>query len=519
MLQLAVVVVTVAVCGIAATTIANRLVRDSASDRARSLAVTLALDAEISDALGDADPTARLQPMVEAIRHQTGVSFIVVMTPEGTRITHPSPSEIGRPYIGTIAPAQQGRTFAETYTGTLGPSVRTITPVRDAATGEIVGLISVGIVLDDIYAAFRRELPFVLGAVALALVLAVLGSWLVARRLRRQTFGMGPTQLARVYEHHDAVLHSVREGLFVIDPDGRLVVANDEARRLAGLDDEDRGRPLDELDLADDLARLLRSGPGADDQVALLGERLVVVNQARAEAEGRLLGTVVTLRDLSEVAALREELGAVQTLSESLRATMHEASNRMQVVVTLIEMGDVDAAVRFATAGSADAQRLADELTELVGEPALAALLLGKTAEARERGVELTVSDETTVPPGVWDPDDLATVVGNLVDNAIDAAATGDRPGRVEVTIVVDGDDLVAEVRDTGPGLPPEVVERMFDPGWSTKPDDPARAHGRGLGLALVRRVADRLGGDVRATEADGAVVTVRLPRRQEARA
>jgi Histidine kinase-, DNA gyrase B-, and HSP90-like ATPase/Response regulator receiver domain len=228
------------------------------------------------------------------------------------------------------------------------------------------------------------------------------------------------------------------------------------------------------------LGELLASGRDAHDEIHLTGEAVVVVNQAPVTRQGRAFGTVATLRDHTELQALTGELDSVRGLAESLKSQAHESANRLHAVVALIELGRPDAAVEFATAELAAAQRLADQLLAVVEEPVLVALLLGKAAEATERGVELVVSDDTAVKATLIDPRDLVTAVGNLIDNAIDAALAAPPPRRVTVTVRQDEAELLVRVADTGAGLDPAGLDQAFTRGWSTKPA--GRPHGRGLG-------------------------------------
>jgi sensor histidine kinase regulating citrate/malate metabolism len=180
-------------------------------------------------------------------------------------------------------------------------------------------------------------------------------------------------------------------------------------------------------------------------------------------------------------------------------------------VVSLIELGRTADAVAFATAELEVAQRLTDRLVTTVGEPVLSATLLGKAAAASERGVELVITEDTSVPEDLQlSPRDLVTVVGNLLDNAIDAAADAPPPARVTVTVVEGQGELLVRVADTGRGLEPDRLLDAFRRGWSTKPA--TSAHGRGLGLALVGQVVHRLGGRISVDRGVGAIFTVRIP-------
>ena len=343
-----------------------------------------------------------------------------------------------------------------------------------------------------------------------ALALAATGSWLLSRRLRRQTHGLGPAQMTRMYEYYDAVLHSVREGLVVLTTDRRVALVNDEGRRLLGLDADAPviDQPVAGIDLPPAAAELLGSGRDARDEPILAGDRVLVANQRTTRFEGAVLGTVLTLRDQTELRTLASELDSVRALTEALQAQTHESANRLHTVLTLVELGRADEAVRLATRDLALAQQLTDRVVGAVTEPALAALLLGKSAQAGERGVDLVIEPDCRLDDSPLPTGDLLTVVGNLVDNALEAVAGTPAPRRVRVFVGAADDELVVRVADSGPGLAPERVADAFRRGWSTK------STGRGLGLALVGQVVRRHGGSAEVARSDdgGSLFTVRLP-------
>jgi two-component system CitB family sensor kinase len=586
-LQVAGVVVLALVAGAWQWTSARAETERAAAARCTALATSIADNPFVLEALASDDPSASLEPYALDLMRDTDTDFVTVMTPDRTRLTHPDPAEIGRPFLGTIEPALAGRSFTETYAGTLGPSVRAVVPVRDD-DGSVVALVSAGVTVDSVSAALGQRLPLLVGGALATVALGALAAWLLSRHLRRVTRGLGPEELGRVSDHHEAVLHSVGEGLVLVDDQARLTLANDHAAVLLGLpplaDDVARHPvPVAELDLPAPLAELLRSGDEAQDEVHLAGDRVLVVNQRIATAPGpgrgragtrpgasrggagRRLGTVTTLRDHTELRQLTDELRTMSTLSEALRAQTHEFANRLHTIVALIELGRADEALRFASDELDLGQVLADQVVAAVDEPVLAALLLGKSAQARERAVEL----ELHVSPDFGTPRvpvrDLVTVLGNLVDNALDAAAprwrdahtgadvntdtdTGaglehdlertvnpvvahaprndgvhrpqrgasDRAGRATVRVSLERPApgvLRIAVSDSGPGLP--EGRDVFARGVSTKPGG---AEGRGIGLALVAQVARRAGGtvDARSTEG-GTTITVDLPDDEEA--
>jgi sensor histidine kinase regulating citrate/malate metabolism len=240
---------------------------------------------------------------------------------------------------------------------------------------------------------------------------------------------------------------------------------------------------------------------------------VLVVSQAPPRPAGRSAGSVVTLRDHTDLQELTGELASVRSFAEALRAQAHEAANRLHTTVSLVELGRVDEAVGFATAELASAQQLTDRVVEAVGDPVLAALLLGKAATAHERGVRLEIDPATDVRPTGIPGGDLVTIVGNLIDNAIDAALAGDPPREVDVAAWVADGRLEIRVEDSGPGVAEEDLPRVFEQGWTTKDDGGApRGLGRGLGLALVAQAVRRHGGTLSCRPGPGAEFRVSLP-------
>lgn len=504
-LQVAVVVLIVVVGSALAVLDARADSADAAREEVTAIATSLADAPSTADALASADPSSRLQPVAEQIRAATGIAFITIMAPDRTRYTHTDPAQIGRPYVGTVGPALRGETFTETYTGTLGPSIRTAVPVR-AADGRIVGIVAAGITLRTLTENWVAQLPLIAGIGAVALMIALAGLWLIRRRLLRHTGGLAPDDLRVMYDHHDAVLHAVREGLVVSDA-GRPVLVNDAARRLLGISADGSGAEVRDGDVS---AFLVGGDEPLHDQFYAVDGRVLLVNRVPVQS-GRATA-VITVRDRTEIAEALGELDSMTRFAEALRSQAHESANRLHTIVALIEMGRADEAAGLATGDLALAQRLVDRVDLRVTEPTLGALLLGKSAEAAERGIAFTLTEESAMgddAAGVLSAADLITVVGNLIDNALDACDPDDP--WVEITVVGDADGVRIVVADSGAGMSPDALARALRRGYSTKSGGD-RA-GRGLGLALVAQVVAGHRGSITATDTYGSVVTVQIDR------
>lgn len=514
-LQLVVLLVVVLGSLALAYTDARRDADDAATDQVLAVARTVAESPLIDEAIERADPPVVLQPYAELVRRDTATDFVVIMDPRGVRWTHPDPANIGGKFLGSIDRAQRGQAHTERYTGTLGPSIRAVVPVlRD---DRVIALVAVGLTVAKVDDALLRTLPQLGAAALVVLAVGLAGALLISRRLRRQTHGLGEREITRMYEYYDAVLRAVREGLILLDRQGRIQLVNAEGARLLGLDATVTGRPVTEVGLPDELADALSGPEEITDEIHLVDARMLVVNRRPAGPGGRGLGSVVTLRDHTEIQALSGELDTVRGLADSLRAQNHEAANRLHTVVSLIEIGRAADAVAFATDELELAQQLTDRVVSAVEHPVVAALLLGKAAQAGERGVQLRLSDDSRLRELPVDPHDAVTLIGNLVDNAIDATGETDRPRQVRVDLRTDGAAFLLRVDDSGPGLDAHQRQLAFRRGWSTKTDD--TRFGRGLGLALVVQVVRRYGGriDVTTSPLGGASFSIEIPTRSAA--
>ena len=488
---------------------------DAAGRQAMAVARSVADSPSVVAAIGTSDPTAHLESYSLKVQRDTQVDFITIMNPQGIRWTHPDRKQIGKKFLGHIGPALKGDSFTETYTGTLGASVRAVTPVTSG--GKVIGLVSAGIRVKAITQRVQDQVTALIGVAAGALALGAVGTYVVNARLRRHTHGMNATELSHMHDYHQAALHAVREGLLMLDGQYRVALMNDGGRELLGVTGDVVGRSVANLGLPAPLTGALLSSEERVDEVHLTASRVLVVNTSPVSG-GERRGTVVTLRDVTELQSLMGELDSERGFTQALRSLAHEAANRLHTVVSLIELGRAEEAVDFATAELELAQTLTDQVVSAVNEPVLAALLLGKTAQSNERGVELVVSEDSSMDDGLL-PDslsarDLVTILGNLIDNAVDAAQ-GSLRARVTVTAYTeagaDGSALVLRVADTGAGVDPAHAEAVFQRGFSTKPAGPG---GRGLGLALVRQAVNRHEGTLTVAEAEGggAVFEVRLP-------
>jgi two-component system CitB family sensor kinase len=489
----------------------TRKILDSHTERlALTVAESTAANEVVRAEMAVGDPSHSVDRVAERIRVATGAAYVVVIDRNGVRHSHPNKALIGQTIEEPVI-ALDGHTHVGIDPGSLGPSANGKAPLR-APNGDVIGEVSVGFLERDVSRQLWDEIPVLLLYTGAALLVGVLASLVLARRLKRMTFGLEPHDLASLLQEREAMLHGIREGVVAFDQQGRLSMINDEARRLLELRRASLDQPLAELLPEGRLRKLLGGEIEGQDELVLTDAHLLVVNRMPVTVNGRDVGSVVTLRDRTELEGLLRELDSVTGLTDALRAQQHEFSNRLHVLSVLVGMGDHDEAMAYLSEISTTSTGQAENLRARVAPASLAALLLAKITIAAERGILLELSDDAHLDHPGPDPQSLLTIVGNLIDNAMDAVAESAPPRRILVHLAYDEDSRVitVAVTDSGPGVPPELVDRVFQDGYTTK--SPRAGLQRGIGLALVHRLVSQLGGHIVVSSGPSATFTVTIP-------
>jgi two-component system CitB family sensor kinase len=518
LLALQVVIICVVLVGVAAVSVAQSMQRAEQLEerRATAIAETLA-NARATRAAMDDGEVEYIRVAAESMRSASGSHSIVVATADRTVIATADPAQLDTRYDFGNSTVLGGRSWVGDTQLDGRRAAVAMAPVLASRGPDVLGFVAVVRPYPGVLDALAGAAPNLLTYLGLASVIGIIGSLLVARRVKRQTLGMEPAEIAGLVEHRDAMLHGIREGVVGLDMDGRVTLINHEAIRLLRIPGDALGRTLADLGVGEELRDALLSSDVERDRPVASAGRVLVLNRVPISSRGRPIGSVTTLRDRTELLELRRELDLTKHVTDTLRAQAHEFSNRLHTIAGLIEIGEADEAVRFVHRVSSGRTELAEVVTAAVRDPSIAALLIAKASQAAELGVELRIEPDSSLPAlddGL--SSDVATVVGNLVDNALDAAATA--PERwVEVTLgVIDGEvDIV--VRDSGAGVPPGMEREVFRRGMSTKQaaderTGAATAGERGIGLSLVHLVCTRRGGDVTASSAGGSTFAARLP-------
>lgn len=534
--QLAIVVIVLA--AVAAVSLAqSKATFDRVEGRrVTALAEELAGNPLVRTQLVRPAPAEMLAPLLQSTLTRSGVTSATVSNAAGEIVASTNPTLVGTRMPSDGPQVADGRGWSGELPVNGVTELVAQAPVLGAEgknAGDHLGTVMIGRASPSVGQRLVGASSYLLVYLGVASVLGVAGSWLLARRIKRQTFGMEPREIAGLAEHREAMLFGIAEGVVALDPQQRLTLVNAVGRGLLDLPGNCVGMSLADLGIEGRLYDVLAGTaddeePGAArrDEVVVRRGRVLVMNRMDVTKDGRRLGSVTTLRDRTELAQLERELGSFRSTTELLRAQAHEFSNQLHTISGLIQIGEHDEVVRYVRALRKHRESLDLNLTSRIRDRAVAALLMAKSALAAERKVRLKISERTALDRlEPTDSADVATVLGNLVDNAVDAAASGSRASGsrasgsrtgedtqeawVEVELRQDASSVEIVVRDSGPGVAPELAQEVFSHGFTTKA---AQGGDRGIGLALTRLVCKRRGGEVSVDNTPaGAMFTARM--------
>ncbi|ROR94193.1 ATP-binding protein [Raoultella terrigena] len=486
------------------------------STRAKIQAEEIALMPNLRQQVARKDPQA-INAFMQEIAAHSDASFIVVGDARGVHLFHSvHPEWVGTRLVGGDNLAVlEGETITTIRKGGLGISLRSKAPVRDDA-GRVVGIVSVGYLTSYLDSITLQKVINIFVAAVLLLVALFIFSWYFTRSIKKQIFSLEPREIGLLVRQQKAMMESIYEGVIVIDHTRRIKVINHAARSLLGLTQPAhrlRGQSIDSVIVPQPFfasGEMLESD--THDELCRFNQLTVLASRVRIMLENSLQGWVITFRDRDEINSLSAQLSQVKRYVDNLRIMRHEQLNRMTTLSGLLHMGHYDEAIRYIQAQSEHAQELLDFISSRFSSPTLCGLLLGKAARAREKGVELSFDPACHIdrPLPSLIESELISIIGNLLDNAIEATQRAELPHEpVEVLIKLSARELMIEVADRGVGIRPEIRERIFERGVTTK-----TRGDHGIGLYLIEHYVTQAGGTIEVADNSprGAIFTLFIP-------
>ncbi|MBJ7984892.1 two-component system sensor histidine kinase DcuS [Bacillus cereus] len=495
----------------------ERTTEESQAEKAKTIAHIVANDSVVIDGLiGKAD-TSVIQTYTNRILKNTGVQFIVVMDMDGIRKSHPNPQKIGHHFVGgdegTVLKGKEHVSLAE---GTLGISMRVFVPVF-ADTGEQLGAVAVGISADNVKERVKESRHIIYIGVGVGLLVGIIGAILLARHIKKSLFGLEPHRIAKILEERNTMLQSVKEGIIAVDKEAKVTLINNEAKRLfkkSGLEEDFIGKDVELYMPNSRIKEVLQTGEVQLNEEQNIYGITIVTNRVPLYVKGEIVGAIATFRDKTEIRKLAEELTGIRLYAEALRAQSHEFMNKMHVVLGLTHMKQYEELQKYVSSMVSEHQYEIGGIMKKIQSPVFAGFLLGKLSYAREKNIKLIIKEDSYLPE-IYDEriiHELITIVGNLINNALDAVTNCEKK-QVEVGIQY-GDTLIITVQDTGKGIKEDEIDALFIKGYSTKGDN------RGYGLHLVKESIQRINGEiyVHSLLGTGTTITIEIPKSRDER-
>ncbi|MGE7602343.1 ATP-binding protein [Peribacillus sp. NPDC097675] len=482
---------------------------------AMELSRTISFMPSIEESFELENPSEVIQPIVEKIRKKTGAEFIVVGNAAGIRYSHPQVSEIGKPMEGgdNGRALEKGEYYTSEAAGSLGLSIRGKSPIFDRE-GNIIGIVSVGFLVEDVRHQIFKALSTEIIISLVAIMISVLGSYMLARSIRKDTFGLEPFEIANLYKEKNAVLHSVKEGIIAIDQNGLITSMNQQAKKILHIRESVRHLKVDGLFPSSYLFEVLKSGKPQRDKEIFWKEKSIIVNCTPIfDDNGGVSGVVASFRDRTEIEEMINTLSEVKMHSEDLRAQTHEFANKLYVLSGLLQLGEYEEAIEMIQSETSELKSLNRVVFDQIKDAKMQALLLGKLGKASEKKINFEIDSQSYLEklPDHIKLSQLTLILGNIIDNAFEAVFDGKEP-KVKFFTTDIGNDLIFEVCDNGKGIGEENIAHLFDRGFTSKMGESPR----GYGLYNADQVVKELGGIIEfQNEEENTVFTVYLPKVQ----
>ncbi|WP_152657958.1 sensor histidine kinase [Oceanobacillus sp. CFH 90083] len=485
-----------------------RNAQDTYKQLSRQTANGLAFMPALEEAISTRDD-AELQAIIDRVRLQAENPVVTVVTREGEYIIHPDENR-----IGLMEEADQfaqtllyGSYVTESGEGALGPAIMTIAPVykeADEYGGErIIGAVTVEYLEESINAIIVSKLTRLFIVASIGVVLCIGGALLLARSIQEDTLGIEPAVIAEMFREREAMLNAVKEGIIVIDDKQAISMINPSAKSLLSLS-TDLQQPVRILGLPE----TLHTGKASYDEEKVYQGKTFITNRIPLYENKQIVGAICSFRDKTDIKQLQETVMQMEGYADSLRAQTHEFKNKMYVLMGLLQLEQYEEALKLIQEETAD-KRQAFPMLNNIKDPGAQAILLGKMAKAAEKKITLAIEEASHLDKTEISTTDMAVMLGNLLDNAIDAVLDS-KQKQITVMITDIGSEIVIDIEDTGMGIPKEQMEQIFARGYSSKGEN------RGYGLFHVYETVRKYRGEMEVTSPNegGTVFSLYLPKR-----
>lgn len=476
------------------------MAEDQTGKRALNLAQSVANIPEIQKAFRLDKPSVVIQPIVQPIQRETGAEFIVVGDTQEIRQSHPNLSIIGAKMVGSdnARALLRGESYVSKKEGTLGLAIRGKVPIFDE--GKIVGVVSVGFLNNDVHRIVADQSKGLWLTLSLIILFGIAGAVFIASYIKRLLHNMEPEEISHLYLQKEAILQSTHEGIIAVDNDGAITAMNKAAKEILFTDMAQQQRNYAGASIQEIVPSLNRGAYGKQrsrlvNREMVLGEDVVLVNQTPIVSENAVTGSVYTFRTKTELETVTEELSRIKQYANAQRAQTHEYSNKLHIILGLMQNQRHKEAIDFIKKESNMQQARLTFLSEKVADPLLQALFQGKFNQANELGISMVIHPDSRLEGSFAEEkqDALLTALGNVIENALEAVKQKEDGQRKVAIFFTDiGEDCIFEIEDSGSGVAEADIPRIFEQGFSTK-----QGSHRGTGLALSKLMLNGVGGEI----------------------
>ncbi len=408
------------------------------------------------------------------------IDVISVVNTDNTRVFHTTPHLIGTKYDGTLPVfhTQSDGYYIENDVGPSGTQRRAYAAVYDK-NDHYLGFVMTVSLMENIYHdIFQILLVFAVMMLA-AIFLELIISTYLSEKIKTALNGYEPDVFSAMYRIRDNIIESLDEGVIAFDNRGKLQFVNRAGAQMLG--DKINTFQFDTADFENEN---------------------ILIDKIPIKENENIVWTVGILRDRSEYTKLMEDLAGTRYLVDSMRASNHDFTNKLHVILGLIQMEMYSEAESYIQNITVVQRKMISKIMKAIDQPALAALLIGKISRASELNVKFILRENScyTKASLALSSEILVTVIGNLIDNALESMNTDNLSAHKELVfgIFSKQKELLITINDTGTGISAENIERIFENGFSTK------GTGRGTGLYQVKSTVERLGGTINVESEEG---------------
>ncbi len=350
---------------------------------------------------------------------------------------------------------------------------------------------------------------FIIGVIAL--VLSILIASKIHHLLLKLLLGYEPEQIANLIIKHQEVLDTLDEGLLAIDEENRISLLNKSAVQMLHITDTSPiGKPVLSVFPQSILPRTLQTQKAEYNVNMELNNIHLITSRIPVFESGHLIGAVSIFRNHTEVIKLSEQLTGVNHMVDAMRAYTHEFTNKLHVILGLIQCGNRNKAADYIMHITTLQKEKISMIMDTIKLPTICALLIGKIYRANELNINFDIDKNSTVDTtSVFLPENtIATILGNLLENAMESINLSKSSVReVNLSFFYTEDGLFLTISDSGQGIPKKILPHIFENGFSTK------GKSRGTGLFLVKDLVDSYHGDIQVTteKNNGTIITVSI--------